>query len=272
MENFKFKKSFGQNFIKDQNVIHNIVDKTKIENCSLVIEVGPGSGVLTKELAKVAKRVISYEIDTRLEETLDENLKDFNNIQIIYDDFLNRDIKKDINDYKYENIYFVANIPYYITTPIIIKLIESKIDFKGITIMIQKEVAYRFSANPKTKDYGSITVFLNYYFDIHKLMFVSRNAFVPKPNVDSEVISLVKKEKRRVANNEELFFQLVRDAFKFKRKNIRNNLKNYDLVIVEEVLKKHNKDLTARAEELELDVFIDLADALDNLQKNVNGN
>jgi 16S rRNA (adenine1518-N6/adenine1519-N6)-dimethyltransferase len=262
MEKFKFKKSFGQNFLKDINVIHNIVDKTKIKDNSLVIEVGPGSGVLTKELAKVAKNVLAYEIDTRLEEILDENLKEFDNITIIYDDFLNRDIKDDIKEFKYKHIYFVANIPYYITTPILEKLVESKIDFESITMMVQKEVADRFSAKVKTKSYSSITVFLNYYFDISKILFVSRNAFTPKPNVDSEVILLKRKEVLRKANNEELFFRLVRDSFKFKRKTIRNNLKNYNLEIIEEVLKKYNMDLKTRAEEMPLDVFIDLANSL----------
>lgn len=262
MENFKFKKSYGQNFLQDKNIIKSIVEKTNIKENSLVIEVGPGSGALTTELAKVAKNVLSYEIDTRLEETLDENLKEFNNVEIIYDDFLTRDIKSDIVDYSYDNIYFVANIPYYITTAIVERLIASKIDFKAITIMIQKEVADRFSAHVKSRDYGSITVFLNYYFDIEKLLYVSRNAFIPKPNVDSEVISLRKKEERKKVNNEEMFFKLVRDSFKFKRKNIRNNLKNYDLSIIEKVLNKYNKDLTARAEELELDIFIDLANNL----------
>ena len=262
MENFKFKKSYGQNFLQDKNIIKSIVEKTNIKENSLVIEVGPGSGALTTELAKVAKNVLSYEIDTRLEETLDENLKEFDNIEIIYDDFLTRDIKEDIANYNYDNIYFVANIPYYITTAIVERLIDSKIDFKAITIMIQKEVADRFSAHVKSRDYSSITVFLNYYFDIEKLLYVSRNAFIPKPNVDSEVISLRKKEERKKVNNEEKFFKLVRDSFKFKRKNIRNNLKNYDLKIVEKVLNKYNKDLTSRAEELDLDIFIDLANNL----------
>ena len=262
MENFRFKKSFGQNFLQDANIIHNIVDKTKIMENSLVIEVGPGSGALTKELAKVAKYVLSYEIDTRLEEVLDENLRDYHNVEIIYDDFLIRDIYNDIKEYEYDNIYFVANIPYYITTPIILKLIASKIDFRAITMMVQKEVADRFSALPKTKAYGSITVFLNYYYDIEKLLFVSRNAFIPKPNVDSEVISLRQKKEKYDVKNEEFFFKLVRDSFKFKRKNIRNNLKNYDLKIVEEVLNKYNKNLTTRAEELDLVIFIDLANSL----------
>ena len=262
MEGFKFKKSFGQNFLNDKNIIKNIVDKTNIKENSLIIEVGPGSGALTSELAKVAKNVLSYEIDSRLEEVLDENLGEYHNIDIIYDDFLNRNIKDDIKEYNYDNLYFVANIPYYITTPILEKLIESKLDFEVITMMVQKEVADRFSARIKTKDYSSITVFLNYYFDIEKLIYVSRNAFTPKPNVDSEVIALRRKKIIRKADNEELFFKLVRDSFKFKRKNIRNNLKNYDLKIIENVLNKYNKDLTSRAEELELDIFIDIANAL----------
>ncbi len=262
MENFKFKKSYGQNFLQDKSIINAIVDKTNICDNSLVIEVGPGSGALTRELAKVSKNVLSYEIDNRLEDTLDENLKDFSNIEIIYDDFLNRNIKSDIIKYDYEHVYFVANIPYYITTPIIIKLIESKISFEKITVMVQKEVADRFSAQVKTRDYSSITVFLNYYFDIEKLLFVSRDAFIPKPNVDSMVIALKKKEKKYEVKNEEFFFQLVRDSFRFKRKNIKNNLKAYDLNIISSVLQKYHKDLTSRAEELELAIFVDLANSL----------
>ena len=262
MENFKFKKSFGQNFLQDKSVISSIVKKTNILPNSLVIEVGPGSGALTKELSRVSKNVLSYEIDTRLEETLDENLRDYHNIEIIYDDFLVHDIKEDIKKYAYDNIYFVANIPYYITTPIIEKLVESKINFKAITVMIQKEVAERFSAQPRTKNYGSITVFLNYYFDIEKLLFVSRDAFIPKPNVDSVVIALREKTNKPHVINEELFFKLIRDSFKYKRKNIRNNLKNYDLNIITNVLKKYNLDLTNRAEEFPLEVFVDMANSL----------
>ena len=242
MEDFKFKKAFGQNFLKDYNIITNIVKGSEIEPNSLVIEVGPGSGVLTKELSLYAKNVLSYEIDTRLEEILDVNLVNCNNVRIIYDDFLKRDIKEDIKNYEYDNIYVVANLPYYITTPIIEKLINSKIGFKRITIMIQKEVGERFSAKVGTRDYGSITVFLNYYFDIKKLFVVSRNCFMPKPNVDSIVISLIKKDGIK-ADNEELLFRLVRDSFQYKRKNLRNNLKSYNLSIIEDVLKKYHKDL-----------------------------
>ena len=264
MEDFKFKKAFGQNFLKDNNVITNIVKGSDIKPNSLVIEIGPGSGALTKELSLYAKNVLSYEIDTRLESILDENLVDCHNVKIIFDDFLKRDIKVDIKDYEYDNIYVVANLPYYITTPIIEKLIESKIDFQSITIMIQKEVGERFSAKVGNREYGSITVFLNYYFDIKKLFVVSRNCFIPKPNVDSVVISLIKKNGRK-SDNEELLFKLIRDSFQYKRKNLRNNLKGYDINVIENVLKKFHKDLTARAEELSLDVFIDIANELNKI-------
>ena len=261
MEDFKFKKAFGQNFLKDNNVITNIVKGSDIKPNSLVIEVGPGSGALTKELSLYAKDVLSYEIDTRLEEILDENLVNCHNVKIIFDDFLKRDIKEDIKDYDYENIYVVANLPYYITTPIIEKLINSKIDFQSITVMIQKEVGDRFSAKVGTRDYGSITVFLNYYFDIKKLFIVSRNCFIPKPNVDSIVISLIKKDGIK-ADNEDLLFKLIRDSFQYKRKNLRNNLKGYNVNVIENVLNRYNKDLTVRAEELSLDIFIDIANEL----------
>lgn len=262
MEDFKFKKAYGQNFLKDNNIIERIVRESNIQKNSLVVEIGPGSGVLTKELSKYADHVLAYEIDTRLEEVLDNNLLDCNNVDIIFDDFLIRNISLDISNYSYEKLYVVANIPYYITTPIIMKIINSGLKFDKLTIMIQKEVGERFTANVKTRDYGSVTVFLNYYFDIKKLFVVSRECFVPKPNVDSVVLSLTRKEKRTIVNNEKIFFQIVRDAFHFKRKNLRNNLKNYDLDKISEVLAKYDMDLTNRAEELSLDIFIDIANNL----------
>ena len=262
MDNFKFKKAFGQNFLNDKNILENIVREANIKDKSLVIEIGPGSGALTKYLAKAASFVLAYEIDNRLEEILDENLMNYQNINIIFDDFLNRDIKEDIKNYEYDNIYVIANIPYYITTPIILKLIESKIDFNSITLMVQKEVGERFTAKVGSHDYSSITVFLNYYFNVIKLFDVNRNCFTPKPNVDSVVISLVKKNEKLNVSNEKLFFQIVRDAFQFKRKNLKNNLKKYNLDIIDEVLKKYHFDLTIRAEKLSVDVFADIANSL----------
>ena len=261
MEDFNYKKSYGQNFINDKNIIYKIIDCSNIKDNSLVIEIGPGSGNLTKELSKVSKNVLAYEIDDRLEDILDEKLVGCDNVTIIFQDFLQSDLANDIKEYEYDHLYLTANIPYYITTPIILKLIKSKIKFENITLMMQKEVGERFSAKPGSKAYGSITVFLNYYFDIKKQFDVSRNLFTPRPNVDSVVLTLTLKN-GKVANNEELFFKVVRSAFQYKRKNIRNNLKSYDLKVIEEVLKKYNYDLTVRAEQLKLDVFIDIADAL----------
>lgn len=262
MENFKFKKAYGQNFLNDYNIITNIVKGANIKENSLVIEVGPGSGVLTKQLASVAKNVLCYEIDERLEEILDENLVGYNNIEIIYDDFMKRNLKEDIKRFSYENIYVVANLPYYITTPIIEKLIMENIEFDSITIMIQKEVGERFCAKPGSRDYSSITVFLNYYYNLEKLFVVSRNCFTPKPNVDSIVISLKSKKNKLYLKDEQVFFKLIRDSFRFKRKNLRNNLKNYDLLKIEKVLNKYGFDLTIRAEELALEVFVEMANAL----------
>ena len=263
MEGFRFKKSFGQNFINDINVINKIVTCSDIKENSLVIEIGPGSGNLTKELAKVSKYVLAYEIDERLEEVLDDVIVDNPNVKVLYEDFINADIDNDIKEYDYEHLYITANIPYYITTPIIEKIIKSGINFENITLMMQKEVGDRLSAKPGSRNYGSITVFLNYYFDIKKQFIVSRNLFTPRPNVDSVVVTLTRKAGRK-ALSEDLFFKLIRDAFQFKRKNIRNNLKNYNLSIIEEVLRKHNRDLNVRSEDLELDIFLDIADSLVN--------
>lgn len=260
--NFEFKKKFGQNFLTNDTIPNKIVSSSNIKKDSLVIEIGPGAGALTKILATKAKQVLAYEIDTSLEDILAENLLGYNNVEIIFDDFLNRDVSQDIKKYDYKYLYVIANLPYYITTPIITKFIYDEIDVERIVIMVQKEVGERFSAKPKTKDYGSITVFLNYYFDIKKLFNVSRNCFMPKPNVDSVIIALDKKYKKENLNNKELFFRLVRDSFQFKRKTLRNNLKKYDLQKIEEVLLKYNFTLNTRAEELPIEVFIDISNNL----------
>jgi len=261
LEDFKHKKRYGQNFLRTNIIPKRIINAADIKKDSLVIEIGPGAGIMTKLLATNpnVKQVLAYEIDTSLEEVLDINLMGLDNIDIIYDDFLNRDIKSDLKNYKYSNLYVVANLPYYITTPIITKIIEEDIDLEKMVIMIQKEVADRFSAKPKNKEYGSITVFLNYYFDIKKEFVVSRNEFNPKPNVDSMVISLNKKKDSYDVKDKEKFFKLIRDSFKFKRKTIRNNLKGYDLDKIEEILNKYNYNLTTRAEELPIQVFVDIS-------------
>ena len=261
VKNFNFKKKFGQNFIIDSNITNRIVELSSVDKDTLVIEIGPGAGALTKVLAKYAGRVICYEIDTSLKELLSEIKED--NVEIIYNDFLKCDVISDLKKYSYKKIYVVANLPYYITTPIIMKIIEDKIDVEKIVVMVQKEVGNRFKALPGSKDYNSLSIFLNYYFDVKKIMDVSRNVFVPKPNVDSIVVEFKKKDGKLSLKNEDIFFKLIRDSFKQKRKTLRNNLKEYDLNKIEDVLSKYNLDLSVRAEMLPIEIFVDIANNLD---------
>jgi len=258
---FNFKKKFGQNFIVDEHIIDNIVNKTNILEDSLVIEVGPGSGALTYKLCQHAKQVICFEIDETLKDILNNNLSEFKNIEIVFQDFLTVDLKDFLSHYSYKHLYLVANLPYYITTPIITEIIEEDIDIDKMVVMVQKEVGERFNAKSNTKSYNSLSVFLQYHFNINKVMDVSRNVFLPKPNVDSEVIEFTKKNKKPI-NNLNKFYSLVRDSFTQKRKTLRNNLKNYDLEKVEQVLIKHGYDLNVRAEQLSIDIFIDISNQL----------
>lgn len=257
---FNIKKKYGQNFIADENTIKKIINSVNIKNKSLIIEIGPGIGSLTHYLSKVGTNVLCYEIDRDVEPILKQNIG--NNVDIIFDDFLKRDINADIEKYDYEYLYIIANLPYYITTPIMIKIIEENLNIEKIAVMVQKEVGNRFKAKPNTKDYNSLSIYLNYFYEVKKLTDVSRNIFIPVPNVDSFVIEFNKKENRLIADNEEIFFKLVRDSFKYKRKNLRNNLKNYDQKIIENVLKKIGYDLSVRAEQLSIETFINIANEL----------
>ncbi len=261
-KNFKFKKKYGQNFIIDENIINKIVENSNIDKNTLVIEIGPGAGSLTKKLAQNAKQVLCYEIDETLKIVLNDLVMEFNNIDIFYQDFLKSNILDDLKQYQYEKLYIVANLPYYITTPIIMKVIEDNMPVDKIVVMVQKEVGDRFKATPGTKDYNSLSIFLNYYFDISKLMDVSRNVFLPKPNVDSIVVEFKKNKKNYNIKNEKLFFQLIHDSFQQKRKTIKNNLNKYDLKIVENVLKKYNFDLNSRAEQIPIYVFADISNEI----------
>lgn len=258
---FNLKKMFGQNFIVDENIINSIINVSNIDKNTLVIEIGPGAGSLTYKLSKAAKEVICYEIDTTLKNVLSETLSDCNNVKIIYEDFLKADVIEELNNHDYKKLYVVANLPYYITTPIIIKIIEDGIDIDKMDLMVQKEVGDRFKAKPGSKDYSSLSIYLNYYFNVKKVLDISKNVFLPKPNVDSIVVEFTKKEKTNL-KNKELFFKLVRDSFKQKRKTLRNNLKEYDLNKIEEILKKYKYDLSVRAEQLDIDIFIDISNNL----------
>lgn len=261
-KNFKFKKKYGQNFIIDENIINKIVENSNIDKNTLVIEIGPGAGSLTKKLAQNAKQVLCYEIDETLKTVLNDLIIEFSNIDIFYQDFLKSNVLDDLKQYQYEQLYIVANLPYYITTPIIMKVIEDNIPVDKIVVMVQKEVGDRFKATPGTKDYNSLSIFLNYYFDISKLMDVSRNVFLPKPNVDSIVVEFKKNKKNYNIKDEKLFFQLIHDSFQQKRKTIKNNLNKYDLKSVENVLKKYNFDLNSRAEQIPIYVFADISNEI----------
>ena len=247
MYKFDYKKNLGQNFLQDKNIIDKIVNAPDYGDNNLVIEIGPGAGALTKELLKKVDRAILYEVDTRLEKILNKELSTFVNYELIFDDFLNRDVNKDISKYDFDNLYIVANLPYYITTPIITKIINDKIPINEIVIMIQKEVADRFSAKPGSKEYGQITVFLNYFFDIDNVCNVSKNCFFPKPKVDSAVIKMKRKESNDYIKNFDVFNKLVKDSFRFKRKTIKNNLVGYDLDIISNILTKYGFDINTRS-------------------------
>ena len=257
---FSLKKMYGQNFIVDENIINSIINVANIDKDTLVIEIGPGAGSLTYKLSKSAKEVLCYEIDTTLKEVLFETLSDCDNVKIVYEDFLKTNILEELKNHEYKKLYVVANLPYYITTPIIIKIIEDGIDVDKMDLMVQKEVGDRFKAKPGSRDYSSLSIYLNYYFDVKKVLDISKNVFLPKPNVDSIVVEFTKKEKEEV--NEKIFFKLVRDSFTQKRKTLRNNLKEYDLNKIEEILKKYNYDLSVRAEQLPIEIFIDIANNL----------
>jgi len=258
---FNFKKKFGQNFLKDSRTVNAIVEKAEIDEDTLVIEVGPGAGALTSELAKKAGKIISFEIDESLKEILAKNLSEFGNVEVIYGDFLEANVNEIIKKYNYSKKIMVANLPYYITTPIVTKIIDDCVDVSRLIIMVQKEVAERFSAKAGTRDYNSLTVFLNYYFDIKKIINVPRNCFYPVPNVDSAVVSMNRKNGLELKNRE-FFFKLVRDSFKFKRKTLRNNLKGYDLDLIEKILNTYGYDLSVRAENLDINIFVDIANRM----------
>ena len=255
MKNFDYKKSLGQNFLMDKNIIHKISDSINPNEEDLIVEIGPGAGALTKELVKKNCDIICFEIDTRLKEIL-EGIES-KRLKIVFNDFLKVNLKEYIDEKKYKNIYFVGNLPYYITTAIINKIIDESNPYE-ITVMVQKEVGDRFMSKPNSRDYGSLSVFLQYNFDVTKVVNVNKRCFEPVPKVDSVVVKLSKNKKFK-ANNEEKFYKFVKDSFTQKRKNLRNNLRNYNLEKIEEELKKYNKDLTARAESLTVEEFVNIS-------------
>lgn len=263
--NFKFSHSLGQNFIINPEICPKMADLSELDESTGVIEIGPGIGVLTNELAKRAKKVISIEIDRRLLPVLSETLFEFSNVKVLNADILKINLKElileEFNDV--ENIVVCANLPYYITSPVIIKLLEGKLRLKSIVAMVQKEVAERICAGVGTRESSNITVTVNYYSKPKILFPVSRSDFMPSPKVDSAVIKLDINDDNSVkVKDEEVFFKVVKSVFLQRRKTILNSLSkglNLDKVVIEEVLLKLGLDINLRAENLTMDQFISLA-------------
>ena len=260
MEKFRFKKKYGQNFINNNEIIEKIIKNINVTPNNLIIEIGPGAGILTKHLKNLQKQLICYEIDQETKVFLDK-IKD-DKTTIIYEDFIKADIISDIKKTNYDKVSFIANIPYYITTPIIKKIINLNIDINEIILMVQKEVAERFTAKVGTKQYNSLTIFLSYYFDIEKLFDVNKKYFYPIPKVDSAIVKFTPKKRKLELENEELFFKLINEAFTQKRKILKNNIKSFDYNKILPILKKHNFSDNVRAEEIPIDIFVEIANSL----------
>lgn len=245
---FKFKKGFGQNFLTDPKICKKIVDRAKIEG-GVVLEIGPGSGILTNELLKRAEKVIAVEKDKELIPILEEKFKDIKNFELVNEDFLRLDLKKIVEENeKFKEFRICANLPYYITSPAVIKILSSKLEIKTTTLMLQKEVAKRFVAKKGESNYGSISVFVQYFSEPEILFNVLRGSFFPPPKVDSAVINLKKKPLNKSVENEEFFFEVVRTCFSQKRKKILNPLyEKFNMV-----LKISKKELEGMLKEIEM--------------------
>ena len=252
----KAKKSLGQNFLIDENIIQKISDSIKATSEDLIIEIGPGMGALTKEIKKKDVNILCYEIDTDMKVYLNKLIDD--KTKVIYTDILKSNIKNDIKNIKYHKLYVVGNLPYYITTSIIKFLINENLNIEEMVFMVQDEVADRFTAKVATKDYSSITLFLKYHFNLEKLFKVSKNCFNPIPKVESAVIKLSKR-KDKLNVNEEKYMELINNSFRMKRKTLKNNLSNYDFSKVLAVLEKYNLKETVRAEEITEEVFAEIS-------------
>lgn len=255
------KKNYGQNFLIESSIVDKIAKNAVTEKPCTVFEIGPGIGALTQFLSNYAENVVSFEIDDRLLPVLKDTLSECSNVEIVHTDFLEVDLKAFVDKYKREDndVVIAANLPYYITTPILFKIFESEADITQITVMMQKEVADRFSAVPNTKDYNALSVITQYRCDVKTIMKISKHVFNPKPNVDSAVVQFRFKERKQLDNESE-FFELVKACFKQRRKTILNNYGEFcnDKELAKVNLEKANIALSARAESLTLDTFIRL--------------
>ncbi|EMB64142.1 dimethyladenosine transferase [Streptococcus mutans SA38] len=268
---FTFKKSFGQNFLTDTNILQKIVDTAEIDKTVNVIEIGPGIGALTEFLAENAAEVMAFEIDDRLVSILADTLRDFDNIKVVNEDILKSDLQTRIKEFANPDLLIkvVANLPYYITTPILMHLIESKIPFAEFVVMMQKEVADRISAQPNTKAYGSLSIAVQYYMTAKVAFIVPRTVFVPAPNVDSAILKMTRREQPLVqVQDEDFFFRVGKAAFVHRRKTLWNNLTSHFgkseevKVKLEQALEAADIKPSIRGEALTITDFARLADAL----------
>ncbi|MEK4423566.1 16S rRNA (adenine(1518)-N(6)/adenine(1519)-N(6))-dimethyltransferase RsmA [Solibacillus sp. FSL K6-1523] len=268
---FSFKKSLGQNFLIDPNILRNIVSHANLTENSGAIEVGPGIGALTEHLAREAKKVVSFEIDQRLLPVLEDTLSPYDNVKIVHSDILKADVVNVIEQEfpGIEDIMVVANLPYYVTTPILMKLLNDRLPIRGFVVMMQKEVADRISAKPGTKAYGSLSIAIQYYMTAEVAMIVPKTVFMPQPNVDSAVIRLIKHDTPPVqVIDEDFLFEVSRASFAQRRKTILNNLQNgltngkQNKQKIIEALEQAGIDPSRRGETLTIQEFGQLADFL----------
>ena len=268
---FTFKKSFGQNFLTDTNILQKIVDTAEIDENVNVIEIGPGIGALTEFLAENAAEVMTFEIDERLVPILADTLRDFDNVRVVNEDILKSDLQARIKEFANPNlpIKVVANLPYYITTPILMHLIESGIPFSEFVVMMQREVADRISAQPNSKSYGSLSIAVQYYMTAKVAFIVPRTVFVPAPNVDSAILKMVRRDQPAVGvKDEAFFFKVSKASFTHRRKTLWNNLTSYFgksnevKTKLESALDNAELSPSVRGEALDLQEFARLADSL----------
>ncbi|MCT1226432.1 16S rRNA (adenine(1518)-N(6)/adenine(1519)-N(6))-dimethyltransferase RsmA [Lactococcus lactis] len=271
---FNFKKKFGQNFLTDHNILTKITQTAELSKEVNVIEIGPGIGSLTQYLLEEAAEVMAFEIDKSLIPILEETMAPYDNFTLVSADILKVDLLSEIQKFKNPNlpIKVVANLPYYITTPILMHLIESKIPFSEFVVMMQKEVADRIAASPKTKAYGSLSIAVQYYMEASVAFIVPRTVFIPAPNVDSAILKMVRREEPLVeVEDEEWFFKTMHSSFVHRRKTLMNNLQaafgKESKPEIEKLLAQAEILPTIRGEALSIQEFAKLADALLPLKK-----
>lgn len=262
-----FNKKFGQNFLTDEAVVDSISEMSGVSKNDAVLEIGPGIGTLTYSLLSFANKVVSVEIDSGLIPVLSETLSEFDNFELINSDILKLDLNELIQDkFAGEPPFVIANLPYYITSPILMYLLESKIPFKRIVVMVQKEVADRLSSKPGTKDYGVITAAVSYYADVKTLFGVKRDCFIPSPNVDSAVIELIPRQHPTCKpKSEDLFFKTIKASFAQRRKTLLNSISKSDYITlpkeeIERAISDCGISPSVRGETLSIDDFAKLSD------------